>query len=209
MPFIIFDTEYTSWKGCLENGWTGNRKKEIVQISALKVSADLEVIAEFNALCKPQINPVLSDYFSNLTHITNEQIKQFTEPFKNVYDNFVTFTDSHICYSHGWGGNYFDKSDGEIMEENLSLYHLENNKNLKYRNIAPVFKQLYNENKINVTSQSSGQIVEILGLKEKLKTLDLDIHNALYDVYSILEGLKYFYPRSAELLNIFENDRKI
>ena len=32
MSFIIFDTEYTSWKGCLENGWSGNHKKEIVQV---------------------------------------------------------------------------------------------------------------------------------------------------------------------------------
>ena len=34
MSFVIFDTEYTSWKGCLEHGWVGNQKKEIVQINA-------------------------------------------------------------------------------------------------------------------------------------------------------------------------------
>lgn len=37
MSFVIFDTEYASWRSCQENGWTGNQKKEIVQLSALKI----------------------------------------------------------------------------------------------------------------------------------------------------------------------------
>lgn len=27
MSFVIFDTEYTSWKGCQEYGWQGMQKK--------------------------------------------------------------------------------------------------------------------------------------------------------------------------------------
>ena len=78
-------------------------------------------------------------------------------------------------------------------------------KNLVYRNIAPVFKQLYADNEIDVKSQSSGQIAEILNLGENIKNLGLNQHNAFYDVYSILVGLKYFYPRSVELMRCFEN----
>lgn len=205
MSFVIFDTEYTSWKGCQENGWRGNQKKEIVQISALKVSDKLDVLAEFNVLCKPIINPLLSDYFVNLTHITNEQIAKYGQPFSKVYNDFEYFVGEDICYSHGWGAEYFDKSDGDIIEENLELYGLSARKNIKYRNIAPIFKQLYKENNIKIKSQSSGQIAEILGLSENMKKLQLYPHNALYDVQSILAGLKYFYPKSVELLNFFEN----
>lgn len=205
MSFVIFDTEYTSWKGCQENGWTGNQKKEIVQISALKVSEELDVIAEFTALCKPVINPILSEYFTNLTHITNEDIAARGELFTDVYKKFENFAETDICYSHGWGADYFHKSDGEIIGENLALYEVFPTKNLIYRNIAPVFKQLYDDNKIAVKSQSSGQIVEILGLTQKLEKLGLNPHNSLYDVYSILEGLRYFYPKSVELLKLFEN----
>lgn len=205
MSFVIFDTEYTSWKGCQENGWIGNQKKEIVQISALKVSDTLDVIAQFTSLCKPVINPVLSDYFTNLTRITNAQIEKQGKSFKDVFNDFIAFVGNNICYSHGWGADYFDQADGKIIKENINLYGLFEQKELIYRNIAPIFKQLYLEKNIFVKSQSSGQIVEILNLKKQLEKLRLNPHNSLYDVYSILEGLKYFYPESVELLNIFEN----
>jgi len=205
MSFVIFDTEYTSWKGCQEKGWTGNQKKEIVQISALKVSNELEVISEFNRLCRPVVNPVLSDYFVNLTHISNEQIEKSGHLFAEVYPQFVDFVNGDICYSHGWGGDFFSKSDGEIMEENLFINKLPQPSVLTYRNIATVFAKLYKENNIAVKSQSSGQIAEILGLKQNMSDLGLNPHNALYDVYSILEGLKYFYPESVKMLDIMEN----
>lgn len=204
MSFVIFDTEYTSWKGCLENGWHGHQKKEIVQIAALKISEHLSVTASFEMLCKPVVNPVLSDYFTDLTHITNAQIAKYGRPFGEVYEAFEDFAEDSICYSHGWNAGWFDKSDGEIIQENLKLYGLSAKKDLVYRNIAPVFKTLYEENKIKVISQSSGQIAPILGLTEKMKNLHLAPHNALYDVHSILEGLKYFYPHSTELMRIFE-----
>jgi len=205
MSFVIFDTEYTSWAGCQEHGWQGTQKKEIVQISAVKVSDELEVITTFDALCRPMINPVLSQYFTDLTHITNEQIQARGALFAEVYQKFEQFAENDICYSHGWGADYFHRSDGEILAENLDLYRLTAQKEPVYRNIAPVFKQLYLEHNISVQSQSSGQIPDILGIKQNLENLGLNPHNALYDVYAILEGLKYFYPRSVELLTAFEN----
>ncbi len=200
MSFVIFDTEYTSWKGCQEHGWQGNQKKEIVQISAIKVNDNLEIISEFNTLCKPLINPILSDYFIELTHITNEQIGKLGKPFKQVYADFVEFVDNNSCYSHSWGSDFSNKSDGKIIEENLGLYDIPAQKKIAYYNIAPVFEQLYKENRINVTSQSSGQIAQILDLNANIKKLGLNPHNALYDVYSILVGLKHFFPRSLEIM---------
>ena len=88
MSFVIFDTEYTSWAGCQKNGWKGNQKKEIVQISAIKLSDNLNVICECNILCKPIINPILSDYFVELTHITNDQIMNMEISFKEWYNKF-------------------------------------------------------------------------------------------------------------------------
>ena len=127
MSFVIFDTEYTSWKGCLENGWHGRLKKEIVQVAALKISEDLEVTASFEALCKPFVNPVLSDYFTDLTHITNEQIAKHGKPFGKVYEAFADFAGSNICCSHGWVGSWLDKSDGKVVEENLKLSYFYSN----------------------------------------------------------------------------------
>lgn len=44
----------------------GMESKKIVQIAALKVSNDLEIIDPFNVLCQPVVNPVLSDYFGGI-----------------------------------------------------------------------------------------------------------------------------------------------
>lgn len=199
MSFVIFDTEYTSWKGCQEHGWQGHQKKEIVQISALKVSDDMEVIDKFSTFCQPTINPVLSDYFINLTHITNEQVAKEGMLFAEAWKKFLTFVGQDVCYSHGWGGDYFDGSDSKIIEENLTLYNLPKNKTLIFRNIAPVFKELYMKHHIDVKAQASGQIAGILGVEHKLEKMGLNPHNALYDVYSILEGLRYFKGDIEEL----------
>lgn len=200
MSFIIFDTEYTTWPGCLENGWQGNQKKEIVQIAALKVSDQLDVIEEFNVLCKPIINPVLSDYFIQLTHITNEKVKKYGESFLSAYKKFESFAGDDICYSHAWGSDFSNESDGKIIKENILLNKISRPKEIIYRNIAPLFAELYHKNNIKIQNQCSGEIAKLLGIEENLKRLNLDTHNAFYDTYSILEGLKFFFPESIKLL---------
>ena len=208
MSFVIFDTEYTSRAWCQENGWKGNQKKEIVQISAVKLSNDLNVIDEFNILCRPVINPILSDYFVKLTHITNDKIINIGIPFSECYKKFESFVENNICYSHKWWSDYFDESDGAILKENLLLNNMSEDKKIIYRNIAPIFAKLYRENNIKVQTQTSGQIVQNLGIEKNMEHLNLDIHNAFYDVYSILEWLKYFYPESIKLLSSFQNSAK-
>ena len=200
MSFIIFDTEYTTWPGCQENGWRGNQKKEIVQIAALKVSDQLDVMGEFNVLCKPIINPVLSDYFIKLTHITNETLKKFGTSFSSAYKKFETFIGDDICYSHAWGADFINEADGRIIKENISLNKISKPKEIIYRNIAPLFAELYHKNNIKIQNQCSGQIAKLLGIEENLKRLNLNTHNAFYDTYSILEGLKFFLPESIKLL---------
>ena len=123
MSFIIFDIEYTSWRGCQEHWWNGKHKREIVQISALRVSNDLRVLDTFNVLCKPVINPILSDYFEQLTGITNKQIQSKGISFKLAYKRFKKFVGKSRCLSHGYGGEWTDKCDGDIILENLKLYN--------------------------------------------------------------------------------------
>ncbi len=192
MSFVIFDTEYTSWAGCLENGWCGHQKQEIVQIAAIKVDDNFNVTGELNLLCQPKINPQLSDYFMNLTGITNEDVAAKGVDFATAYAQFKAFVGTDVCYSHGWNGAFEDAGDGEIIAENLRLNHLSQDASIKYRNLAALFKKAYQKHNIHITTQSSGQICKILGLQSQLDNLHLDEHNALYDVYSILCGIRYF-----------------
>lgn len=190
--FIIFDTEYASWQGYI-NLSEEERKKtyvDIVQIAALKVSLEnLEVISELNLYVKPQEK--LTDYFINLTGITDEKLAKDGIPFYMAYPKFKSFCGDLPCYSHGWSSNIDHQADGQIMQLNLESNRIIDNNPLDYRNIANWFRQEYQKRKINIASQSSGKIAKLLGCEKDLQHLNLDEHNALYDVYSILAGLKY------------------
>lgn len=193
MSFVIFDTEYTSWKGCLQNGWLGNQKKEIVQIAAIKVSDDLtKVEAEFNRYCKPIINPVLSEYFEDLSGITNRFLSENGILFEQAYNEFTKFVGNDKCWSHSYGAPIDDLSDGHIFMENMKLYKIQSEKKLNYGNIAAWLINCYKEANIENYPKSSGQIAKVLKHEDELASLGLDEHNALYDVYSILSGLRHF-----------------
>lgn len=191
MFFILFDTEYTSWKGCLENGREDWQKKEIVQIAALKIDECLQVAGELNIYVKPEINPVLSEYFINLTGITNEKLAAEGVPFREAYACFKAFAGDCICYSHAWGAPDGCLADGEVMGENLQYSRLIDNQPPVYCNIAPWFEKKYAEKGINIKSQCSGDIARLLGCDEPILNLGLDTHNAFYDVYSVLYGLRF------------------
>lgn len=192
MNFVIFDTEYTTWEGCIAKGWHGFQKKEIVQIAAIKVELDtLKVIDSFNCLVKPKINSVLSDYFINLTGITNEQLRYEGRDFAVVYDEFEQFCCGDPCLCHSWGGGNITGTDGDILQENIKINNLNKNCGLRFCNIADWFADRYKEKNIRVDKQSSGQIASILGVEKDLEQLGLSQHNAFYDVYSILSGIKF------------------
>ena len=69
MNYIIVDLEATCWEGCQVN------KMEIIEIGAVCLNGNnLYPISEFQQFVKPMINPVLSGFCKNLTHIKQKQI---------------------------------------------------------------------------------------------------------------------------------------
>ena len=177
-----------------------HKKREIVQIAAIKVSDDLRVIGTLDILCKPVINPVLSDYFVNLTGITNSAIKSRGIKFQNAYKKFTKFVGDYPCLSHGFGGKWLDKCDGEIILENLKLYKMPMDSNIKYFNISAWLLPNYRKARLREYPKNSGHIAKALGVNEHIKKLGIDEHNALYDSYSILMGIKYFRKDIKSLL---------
>lgn len=191
--FVIFDTEYTTWKGCNEKGWHGFQKREVVQIAALKVDEiTFEVVEEFSIYIKPKVNPVLSDYFVDLTGLTNEFIDDNGVSFEEAYEKFVSFVSNLDCFSYAWGRPFTNFADGEVVNENLILLGLKSNYNVKYKNVAAWFSDRYSENEVDIKLKNSGAIAKNLGIEKNLEKFNLDEHNAIYDCYSILEGIKFF-----------------
>lgn len=188
--FVVFDTEYASWKGFIDLPPDDEQRKkaEIVQIAALKVNLkDLSVAEEFNCYVRPYFEPKLTEYFVNLTGITDELLAAEGTDFLSAYGRFLHFTGDLPCYSHAWGQKNADET---VIRNNLELWNFPYKKEPQYRNIAGWFAQQYAARGMPVTGQSSGQIGKLLGLDKEIAHLNLDEHNALYDVYSILLGLR-------------------
>jgi inhibitor of KinA sporulation pathway (predicted exonuclease) len=190
MTFVIFDTEYIADKGMKEEGFCGWQNREIIQIAAIKIGDDLEIVDEMNVYITPKLHSKIPQYFVNLTGITDEQMKEEGIAFDKAYKLFKDFVGDNVCYSHGWNFDKENDSDGEVMREMLTTYNMIDDKQPNYKNIAYWFRDKYKENGIKVDMQSSGEIATILGKEDELKQLCLQVHNAFYDVYSILIGLR-------------------
>jgi inhibitor of KinA sporulation pathway (predicted exonuclease) len=95
---VVFDLEFTAWQGSVAHRWSRPGEfTELAQIGAVKVDVrSLNVIDEMNVLVRPRINPVLSDYFVELTGITNDAMTAHGVDFVEAYDRFVQFVDGGV-----------------------------------------------------------------------------------------------------------------
>lgn len=195
---IIFDTEFTTWHDARDNGWTGQtpsgtpQHREIVQIGALKVDwPSGNIISEFDQLVKPTINPELSDYFINLTKITQEQVDAHGVDFPTALQNFLTFIgdDGPLC-SYG--------NDIAILGENVALNHCNAKRLYGARNCAAINLN-YFVNHFDPTSRpaNSGTLAAHFGVADRLPSGNE--HNAVFDCYSILVALQYMREQGAFL----------
>lgn len=204
--FIIYDTEYTSWKGCNENGWDPKKRqyREIVQIGAIKVdSKSLDILDSFSEFIRPRINPKLSKYFKELTGIKQLDVDEADE-FDVVLERFIKWIDNLPCYSYG--------ADHERLYENLDLLNLDDNVELysnkggigcipysdevrevkskpmkvnllkiKFHNLREILKKYG----IKTENYNSGTLTRHFGVEPSYEA-----HNALNDVKVILDALR-------------------
>ncbi len=180
---IVFDLEFTAWKGSLQTRWLRPGEfKETVQIGAIKVDArSFEEAEPFDALIRPRINPVLSDYLANLTGITNEAVAQRGTDFIPAYGRFVAFAAGDPIIAFG--------RDDLVLVRNLELYGIRNASPLPpYVNIAPWLS----ENGVDPRGLHACDIAEACGAKFEGRK-----HDALDDARSVALGIKTLVARGA------------
>lgn len=175
---IIFDTEYTAWEGSQERNWSEEDEyKEIVQIAAIKI-IDGKIVDEFDILIKPKINSYLSDYFTNLTGISNEDLTNSID-FEDGVNKFRKFCGEFDVYAYG--------SDYNIILDNFKLYNIQSDEILKWKKNNYDIRDYFEEKNIDTSKFSSGTIYQITN-----KTYDdFFQHNALWDSKSIFYAIKY------------------
>lgn len=173
---IIFDTEYTSWQGSMKRNWSGpDEYREVVQIGA--ILADTEKFIELDSLdllIKPVKNPVLSQYFIDLTGITQEDINKKGIPYDEALLKFFS-----------WCGNYPIASfggDETVLEENCKFLNISFPfKSSRFMDLISVFKKYISD----VDKYQSGTVMSMFGKKSALRP-----HDALNDVKILLDGLR-------------------
>ncbi|HIB77591.1 MAG TPA: exonuclease domain-containing protein [Flavobacteriales bacterium] len=84
--FIIYDLEATCWRS------PKPRTVEIIEIGAVKVDENLEVIDEFCAFIKPIVHPKIDKFCTKLTSITQDDVED-AEPFDVVVKQFSDWMD--------------------------------------------------------------------------------------------------------------------
>ena len=179
MIFLILDTEYTSWEGAYLRGWSGEGEhRELVQISSIKVK-DLRTFngSEFLSLyAKPRLNPLLSDYFKDLTGISQEFVDEVGFEIADVINLFADFSDGVHCFS--WD------NDIAILEENIDL--LGNKFSLRIGKHTDV-RRLFEFYGFNCEALSSGEISDRVPGSSSI--LPGNSHNALSDCVSIASAM--------------------
>jgi 3'-5' exoribonuclease 1 len=63
MNYVIVDLEATCWEG------RDSSRNEIIEIGAVLVNEQQEILSEFEQFVRPLMNPVLSEFCKNLTTI--------------------------------------------------------------------------------------------------------------------------------------------
>ena len=180
---IIFDTEFTAWKGSMERLWSGpGEYREVVQIGA--VAIDVDTFAEtdsFLVLIKPVHNPVLSDYLVDLTRITNARLQAEGVDFHTGVARFVEFIAGRRMFCYG--------RDDKILAANARL--------LEERTVWPRvpavdLKDWLVEIGIPLSGVHSGTLAQHVGSSAQGVA-----HDALVDSRSLAEAIRYLVARGA------------
>lgn len=178
-PFIVMDTEFTSWEGAMHRDWSGpNEWREMVQIAAVEIdpTQGFKETAHFDVLVKPQWNKELSPYFSELTAISQEQVDREGLMFAEAADKFAQFIKGKDVWSYG--------GDEKIFRENCMFYNAEFKPNCNFFDVRLVVKMMGDKPDL----YSSGTLYTAAGIN-----MDGHVHNALHDCRSVVQYLKHHF----------------
>lgn len=191
-PFelVLYDTEFTAWPGSAQRRWSQSwEAKEIIQLAAVKVrvqSSQVDIVASFNELIKPVINPKLSEYICELTGITQSMLDNMGIDFQSAVDQFHGFCNSGALPALAWG------DDASILQLNCQLYQC----------AMPQFNGgLFNlhalAKRLNLPGHqvASGELAEYFE-----QPLQGHQHNALFDVRCLAIALQHWL--ASEALNV-------
>lgn len=178
---VVFDLEYTSWRGYLESGWKmPGKHREIVQFGAVKLALERDYVEVgfLDHLVKPRIHPELSQYFIDLTGIEQDVLNQTGRPFEEVFFDFMSFIEGEKVDLACWG------DDMEVIRENCDLLGMACPSAInKSINLIPMISQI---------AEIGGRRIHSSGLPHYLGVAwNENAHDALSDSRALAASLQF------------------
>ncbi|RKN03374.1 3'-5' exonuclease [Streptomyces radicis] len=189
--YVVFDLEFTTWRGALERDWSApGQLREIVQIGALRVSDTHDVLDSYEALVRPLVNQRLSDYFTQLTGITEEMVAGGSLHPAEALSGLLEFCRGQTVLSYG--------NDMVVLGENTGWARLRGEE-IKAGFLSPSFLNIrpWVNTLAPVTgSVNVGRLWRVLGLP---KPAGGEEHSALFDCYSLAAAIRHLCSTGASL----------
>ena len=128
MNYIVLDLEATCWKDR-----EANKQNEIIEIGALKIDNEANVISEFSQFIQPKLNPILSNFCTELTSIEQKDIDS-VDNFPIVleaFKNWINMDEPYLLCS--WG--FYDKKQFKMdcLLHDLDANWLKNHISIKHQ----------------------------------------------------------------------------
>lgn len=132
--WVIFDLEATCWDTKGESWRETNPnalipdtlaykqrvEMETIEIGAVKVDKSFNVIDKFTVFIKPVLNPIITEYCTNLTSITQADVDSGLE-FRSAYKRFMQWSGAPRTFL-AWGDYDYNQLNKDCLAGNVKMF---------------------------------------------------------------------------------------
>lgn len=169
MDYIVMDLEWNQ-NPYGKNNYHPDMPFEIIEIGAVRVSEDREILDSYQQIIRPRVYKKLHYKIQEITHFTNEELSR-GKNFKRAIMEFLDWCGDDYMFCT-WGS-----MDLTELQKNMKHYGLERILEfpLFYVDLQKMFSLRYDDGHLKRTLTNA---VEYLEIKE-----DKEFHRALSDAY--------------------------
>ncbi len=176
---MVYDLEFNHQYS--KDDKASNITFEVIQIGAVKLNSNLEVVSTFNRLIKPTVHTEIHPFIKDLTQITTEMVNS-EKYFSDVYDDFIKFIGNKEFTVCIWG-----TSDIKELLKNVKFHNLEEiydlRKYIDVQNLASKYIKTQKGTKVGLKAA-----IEFFNLP-----IEKEFHDAFNDAYYTAQIFKKLY----------------
>ena len=169
MNYIVFDLEWNQSPG--GKRWSNSRLPfEIIEIGAIKLNEEKEIVDSFQRLIKPQVYNWIHDSIHEVIHMNYKDLQNGT-PFPQAVTEFLEWCgEEYIFFT--WGNQ-----DVMELQRNMKYYHMDPlaSAPIRFLDVQKLFSIRYEDRKLRRSLEFAIDFLHI----EK----DVPFHRAFSDAY--------------------------